>query len=531
MDCTSLSIPYQQIGYFTKIITDYLDSVPQLQSFFEHPVSLEGIRQSIEARKKFQTNRPVLVEALQSQYASLPVSEKVQANIRQLLEVNTFTVVTAHQPNIFSGYLYFVYKILHIIRLADTLNSQMPDYRFVPVYYMGSEDADLDELGKIFLNGEEIRWQTDQTGAVGRMKNKGLNKIIDRLEGELGVLPFGKELIEMLREAYTETGDVQTATFRLVNRLFAEYGLVVLIPDQAALKAEMSAVFEDDLLRQTPSAIMEQTIRRLAEHYKVQANPREINLFYLRDNIRERIVRNGEEWKVVGHDIRFTEAGLLAELKEHPECFSPNVILRGLFQETILPNIAFIGGGGETAYWLELKELFGHYQVPFPVLMLRNSFLFIDRRSKEHMQKLGIGTKQLFLEERLILNDIVKRNSEKQLALEREIGELTALYERIEDVAGNIDSTLGRHVVTLKVRAQERLFRLENKMLWAEKRRYSDQQNQVRSLKKHLFPRNGLQERVDNFMPYYAKWGPAFLNMIYDHSPALEPVFVVLEEV
>ncbi|MBE7169706.1 MAG: bacillithiol biosynthesis cysteine-adding enzyme BshC [Williamsia sp.] len=530
MDCTAISIPYRQTGYFTSIINDYIEQAPALQPFYEHPVSWEGIRESIRQRQAFHTDRAMLVQVLHEQYASVPAGERVQDNINKLLNENTFTLVTAHQPHIFTGHLYFIYKIVHVIKLADILNRELPDSNFVPVFYMGSEDADLDELGKIYLGGEEVKWTTTQQGAVGRMNNKGLDKIIDRLEGELAVQPHGPELIALLRECYSASSTVQAATFRLINRLFERYGLLVLIPDHPKLKAAMHPVFKDDLLSQTPSFIVEKTIEQLSAHYKVQATPREINLFYLKDGLRERIVKLGEEYRVVGTGIHFTEQALLEELQNHPDRFSPNVILRGLFQETILPNIAFIGGGGETAYWLELKELFHHYQVPFPVLVLRNSFLFIEKKWKERAKKLGIDSSLLFKEERLITNEIVKRDSQVQLQLEGEIGELEHLYARIQGIAGKIDSTLSKHVTTLQVRAEERLYRLEKKMLQAEKRKFSDQQNQVQSLKRALFPRNGLQERIDNFSPYFARWGDDFISMIYEHTPLLEQVFTVVEE-
>ena len=530
MDCTATSISYRQTGYFTNIINDYIERAPQLEPYYVHPVSMDGIHQAIKERQSFQTNRGLLVEALHEQYNSVNASDAVKANIEKLSDDHTFTLVTAHQPHIFTGHLYFIYKIVHVIKLADELNRTLPGNHFVPVYYMGSEDADLDELGKIYIGGEEIKWATTQQGAVGRMSTKGLDKIIDRLEGELSIYPYGPAIIKLLRECYDPSATIQTATFRLLNKLFGQYGLVVLIPDQARLKSAMHAIFRDDLLQQKPSEIVEHTIESLSAHYKVQATPREINLFYLKDDIRERIVKLGEEYRVVGKGIHFTESQLLEELQQHPERFSPNVILRGLFQETILPNIAFIGGGGETAYWLELKDLFQHYKVPFPVLVLRNSFLFIERKWKERINKLGIDLPQLFKEDRLITNDIVQRDSAVQLQLEAEIGDLATLYDRIQDVAGKVDSTLTKHVTTLQVRASERLYRLEKKMLLAEKRKFSDQQNQVQSLKKNLFPRKGLQERVDNFAPYFARWGDDFIRMIYDHSPLFEQVFTVVEE-
>ena len=530
MDCNSTSLPYEQIGFFSRIIVDYLKESDQLKPFYQHPASLDGLRESVAARKNFPTDRKKLVEVLGRQYALAGPSEKVMANIARLRDENTFTIVTAHQPNIFTGYLYFIYKILHVIRLADLLHKEIPGCSFVPVFYMGSEDADLDELGNISMNGEKIVWDTKQKGAVGRMKTKGLEKIISRIEGELAVWPFGNKLITLLKECYQGDTDVQSATFKLVHALFKEYGLVILLPDNADLKRSMFKIFEDDLLNQRPSTIVEETIGKLSAIYQVQANPREINLFYLRDDIRERIVKVGDSWKVVGHDIRFTEVELRQELQEHPERFSPNVILRGLYQETLLPNIAFIGGGGETAYWLELKALFTFYQVPFPVLILRNSFLFIDKDWQARIRKLHIDTPDLFKEERLLVQDLVNRDSTNQLQLSSEIAEATLFYDRVKAVAEQTDVTLSGHVEALKTRAVKLLSQLEKKMLKAETRKFQDQQRQIQTIKNKLFPQNGLQERVDNFMPYYAKYGPEFIKTLYEHSPALEKNFVVLTE-
>ncbi|MEJ7738176.1 MAG: bacillithiol biosynthesis cysteine-adding enzyme BshC [Chitinophagaceae bacterium] len=531
MDCISTSLPYEQVGHFSSIILDYLNNSPQLKPFFEHPVSIEGIKRSIDKRKNFPTNRRLLVDVLQRQYAGMPSAGKVQQNISDLALEHTFTIVTAHQPNIFTGYLYFIYKILHVIKLADHLAEQLPRYTFVPLFYMGSEDADLDELGNFFLSGEKLVWETDQKGAVGRMNTKGLENIIDRIAGELTVYPFGNEMISLLKQYYLPDTNIQTATFKLIHALFEEYGLVVLIPDNASLKESLIPVFKDDLLYQTSSTVVGQTIEKLSKHYKVQANPRDINLFFLQDGLRERIIKNGNDWKVVGENIRFSDNELQQELVNHPERFSPNVILRGLFQESILPNIAFIGGGGEMAYWLELKELFSQYAVPFPVLILRNSFLFVEKKWKEKVKKLGFSIPDLFKDERLLLDELVRRNSSVRLDLDTEITELDGLFLRVKQVAGNADITLQQHVEALKTGAKKQLNNLEKKMVRAEKRKYDDQQRQIHNIKNKLFPRNGLQERIDNFMPYYAQYGKDFIRMLYEHSPALEQKFVVLEEV
>lgn len=532
MDCTSHRLPYRQTGYFTKTVLDYIDQSAAIKPFFAYPPTIAGIQNAVAARKQFPTNREALVAVLKEHYATVQASPKVQQNIERLLSSETFTITTAHQNNIFTGPLYFIYKILHVIRLADHLKDSLPGQHFVPVFYIGSEDADLAELNHIHIDGQELVWDTRQTGAVGRMKiDKALVQLISTIEGQLGVQPHGKEIVAMLKESYKEGEDLQTATFRFVNALFGEYGLIVLMPDNALLKAQMKKVFEDDLCNQSASGVVEKTLNELDKAgYKVQANPREINLFYLKDNIRERIEKTDDGWRVLNTTTTFSKDELLNELDTHPERFSPNVILRGLYQETILPNVAFVGGGGETAYWLQLKDLFNHYDVPFPVLLLRNSFLITESKWREKISKLGFSIDDFFLSERELLDRLVVKESPNETRLNGSLSEVEQLYENFKKQAAAVDATLTRHVDALKLKTVYRLQELEKKMLRAEKRKFSDQQRQIHVIKEHLFPGNGLQERKDNISYYYAMWGKSIIDILYRHSLTLEQEFVVLEE-
>jgi bacillithiol biosynthesis cysteine-adding enzyme BshC len=292
----------------------------------------------------------------------------------------------------------------------------------------------------------------------------------------------------------------------------------------------MAPVFREDLLQQTPASIVSKTIEQLSQHYKVQAHPRAVNLFYFKDNIRELIeVRDGK-YEVRNTNISFTEDEILAELNEHPERFSPNVILRGLYQETLLPNIAFIGGGGETAYWLELKDLFNHYKVPFPVLILRNSFLIVEKKWQEKIHKLGLQSKDFFQPEQQLLTLLVSRHKNGELKLKQELEATAHLYELLKNKAAAVDKSLLQHVEALQARTIKPLQELEKKLLRAEKKKYETEQRQIHAIQSALFPNNGLQERVDNFMPWYAIWGKLFIQKVYEHSSTLEQEFTILEE-
>jgi len=532
MNFFSTRLPYRQTGALSKLVLDYLDRVDQLKDFYAYPPTLQGIEKTIEDRQKHAVNRKVLVDELKKQYATVAHSKKVGENIEALRNEKTFTITTAHQNNLFTGPLYFTYKIIHAIKLTAELNDSLPGYRFVPVFYMGTEDADFAELNHFYLDGEKLEWKTDQAGAVGRMViDKKLTSLIKSIEGQLGVLPFGPEIIQQLRKFYKEGNTIQHATFEFLNYLFGNYGLLVLLPDNPGIKNLANGIFRDELINQSSGKTVNETLRKLeSQGYKSQAHPREINLFYLNDGIRERIEKQGVSWKVLNSKINFSKSELIKELETHPERFSPNVILRGIYQEAILPNVVFIGGGGELSYWLQYKELFEYFNIPFPVLVLRNSFLVIEKRWQEIIVGLGLDAEDFFLAENQLMKKWLMKSHSKNMQLNGGFTDAEQLYQAIKDQVSRVDPSLVKHVEALKTNTLYRLQELEKKILKAEKRKYADQQRQIEKIRLNLFPNGQLQERTDNLLYYYSKWGRDFLDELYKHSLSLEQEFTILQE-
>jgi bacillithiol biosynthesis cysteine-adding enzyme BshC len=522
-------IAYSSTTSFSKIVTDYIDDNSALQPFYKHEVSIQGIKNAITQRQGFNTDRKLLTQVLQEQYKDVELTALQKDNIALLEQDNCFTITTAHQPNIFTGPLYFIYKILHAIKLAAYCKEQLPKYNFVPVYYMGSEDADLEELNHIHINCEKYEWQTNQTGAVGRMKvDDNLLKLIDTIAGQLLVQPFGNEIISALKNAYQGNSTIEQATFNFVNYLFATYGLIILLPDNKLLKQSFAPVIKKELQEQFSHTAVAETVAAFPAQYKVQASGRELNLFYLKEDRRERIEKVSGQWSVVKSTIQFMEEELLTELTNYPERFSPNVILRPVFQETILPNVAFIGGGGELAYWLELKKVFEDVQVPYPVLVLRNSFLIIDEQQQLLAKKLELSSIDLFLTTENLLTNLVKKESDKQLQLQGEKEALQSVYDEIKKVITTIDTSLLKHTDALQNKAINKLTALEKKMLKAEKKKFEAQKRQLEKLRQQLFPKNNLQERVESVLPFYAKWGSASIENLLHASSPLNQQFTLL---
>jgi bacillithiol synthase len=530
MDCTASFLPYNVTNSFSKIVLDYIAQTDELKQFVNEFPNSEIFEKIIAQKTTQHVDRTALVNVLNDSYSNIHVNEKVLQNIDLLLQKNTFTICTAHQPNIFTGHLYFVYKILHTVAMAKDLQLKFPNYNFVPMYYMGSEDADLEELGHINIGAEKLEWETTQKGAVGRMVvDDALLQIVTRLQGEFGNYPFGHEILNAVQKSYTKNKTIQQATLEMVNFLFGRFGIVVLIADEKRMKQQMISVFKEEIMHNASQKIVQKTSEKLAEHYKVQAQGREINLFYLIGDKRERIeLIANEKYKVINTEIEFTQQELLLEIENHPEHFSPNVILRGLFQETIMPNIAFIGGGGELAYWLQLKELFDVYKTPFPVLFLRNSFLIQTKKQQEDWKKLGFTINDLFTPMLGLENGFILKNSTSVLNTDTEKIQLESIYTQLKENAQKIDTTLVKHIDALKTKQLNKLTQLNKKLLRAEKRNWNDGIIKIKSIKANLFPNANLQERHDNIIPYYAKYGTELLDVILENSKVWSSEFGVI---
>lgn len=531
MDVSCTYVPYNETGYFSRLATDYIEQNKALEPFYEFTPGAEGMNAAIKKRAQFPVNRDVLVATLRKQYAKLPAYEAVNSNIEKLQLDNCFTICTAHQPNLMTGYLYFIYKIAHAIKLANELNGQYTDKHFVPVYYIGSEDNDLEELGTFRYGGKKFVWNAaGQTGAVGRMDTQSLEPLLKELFKLLG--PPGENLDrikEIVEAAYLQHSNIADATQYLVHMLFGNYGLVVLNPDEAVFKQSINHIIKDDLLNHTANSIVSAEIEKLA-HYKGQAHPRPVNLFYLDTRLRERIEENHGTWQVLNTEISLPEHELLALLEHHPERFSPNVILRGLLQETILPNVAFIGGGAEVAYWLQLKALFDHYNVFYPLILLRQSILWIPKKQAELRKKTGLSVPQLFMPlaelERTYLEKQGKDNW--QLGAEKEA--LEKIIQQLKEKATVLDATLASSAEAALSKINHQVQVLEKKMLRAEKRKAQVELERIGRLKEQLFPNHSLQERTENAIGYLAEYGNGWLDTIIASIQPLHQQFAIIEE-
>ena len=508
VDC----IPFRETGYFSSLICDYLDQVPALAPFYNRFPLPENFELQIgEKGKNYPgSHRTVLVEALRAQYRGFQPGEATQGNLESLANPNTFTVTTGHQLNLFTGPLYFLYKIVHTINLARKLKEHHPDNHFVPVYWMATEDHDFEEINHFKLHGKKLHWNRKASGAVGRLDTEGLEALYELFSAELGRSNKAEKLKDLFKEAYLGHSDLASASRYLVNELFKEQGLVIVDGDDPALKTLLVPHMERDIFDQTPFHTVSKTIENLKEasaDYGIQVNPREINYFYLEAGLRERIVQRNGGYQVLNTQITFTREQLKGELHKNPERFSPNVIARPLYQEVVLPNLCYIGGGGELAYWLELKDYFGEMGVVFPILMLRNSVLVISNKQAKKAKKLGLEVSDLFMGQPRLINRKIREISNVDIDFSPQKKHLEQQFEQLYQLAEQTDKSFLGAVRAQETKQKKGLDALEKRLLLAQKKKLGEHVIRLTDLQNELFPGRSLQERQLNFSELYLELG------------------------
>ncbi|HLV53169.1 MAG TPA: bacillithiol biosynthesis cysteine-adding enzyme BshC, partial [Cryomorphaceae bacterium] len=346
----------------------------------------------------------------------------------------------------------------------------------------------------------------------------------------LGAGYRSEELLKLFRRAYVESETMADATRLFVHSLFGNLGVVALDGDDPDLKRAAVPLFRKELMENGASKAMRATGEALGEHYSLQVHPRDINLFYLDQELRERFVKEGEDrYGVVNTRLRFTEEELLAELENDPTKFSPNVALRPVYQEHILPNLAYIGGGGELAYWFQLKGVFETYQVPYPIVMLRNSVAFTTPEIERGMESLEVEVRDLLCTEDRALEDaLIRKNAAKTLNLDAEWEELEALFGRIKSRMEGVDKLLGRSSDSGLARVERIVRNLEKKMLRAEKKKQEVLIYRLSKIMDVLFPGGGLQERHYGLPLPYLAYGKDWLEGFLEHTDPFGGKFTIL---
>ncbi|GAB2458593.1 putative cysteine ligase BshC [Hymenobacter qilianensis] len=520
------TLPYAATGAFSALVTDYLTQHAALKPFYHHFPTLEAFGGQIEEKQASYSaeSRARLVASVQEQYQGTNLPPSVAANIALLAQPTTFTVTTGHQLNLFTGPLYFIYKIITTVKLSRQLKEKYPQHDFVPVYWMATEDHDFAEINHFQLFGKRHEWQTEKVGGpVGRMAVDGLEEqVLSQLSADVPAA---------FAEAYRKSSTLSEATRSLVTELFGEMGLVCLDADTPALKQALVPALEQEISAQASFKAVQATNEQLTNAgYKPQVYARPLNLFFLTDEgQRERIEPESDAFVVRNTELRYTTEELLTLARQQPECFSPNVVLRPLYQELLLPNLCYIGGGAEVAYWFQLKQVFADNKVPFPILLLRNSGLYISKPNAGKLRKLGLTATDLFQPLAELKKQVGSTVGQEEVSLKAQQDAMGGIFKEITDLAQRLDPTLVKTVAAEAQKAAAGLSNLEKRLIKAAENKHEIVFSQLTAVKDKLFPNGDLQERVENVLSIVIN-NPEFLQQLLDSFEPLALEFTVLEE-
>lgn len=524
---------YTSIRYFSELMSDYLNQKEHLTPLYNRFPKLENFKSQIDEKEKewslLQNRRDALTDVLEEQYRNIVDKESVVFNIDLLKQHNTFTVTTGHQLNLFTGPLYFLYKIISTINLCKTLTQKYPDYNFVPVYWMATEDHDFEEIQYFNYGDKKVVYNRESNGGVGRLSTDGLDEVLEVFKKLLGKHDNAQEVISLFEKGYLNNSNLAAATRVIAHELFKHDGLIILDADSRELKKLAVPYFKEELLSQTSFKTVSDTLENWPKQYKIQVNPREINLFYLTDAYRKRIIENNGSYTVDDSNIKFTKEEILKELNDYPERFSPNVIMRPLYQEVVLPNLCYIGGGGEMAYWLELKKYFNSQKVTFPILLMRNSAMLVTSKQLKKAENLQIDIWDLFKKDHDLTTLLTEKISDIEIDFSKQKEHLKKQFKELHEIARLTDQSFENAVKAQEHKQIKGIEHLESRLLKAQKRKLKDHLDRAIILKMELFPNDSLQERQTNFSFFYQEYGASFIEKIKEGLDPLDQRFSIIE--
>ena len=338
----------------------------------------------------------------------------------------------------------------------------------------------------------------------------GIDSLIKELTNLISKNPKSIQIIDLLNKSYSSNKNLTEATRFLINNLFGKYGLLIIDGDDGRLKNKIADIIDEDINNNTFYSIINETNKKLTQNYHTQAYVRPINFFKISENKRERISCQIDKEDIVNN----------------PHDYSPNVLLRPIYQEKILPNIAYVGGGAEISYWLQLKEVFTHLSISFPILVMRNSVMVIDSKQKSRIEKLNLLVDDFF-ESIDLINKKYLNSIDDTIDFNDDFKNLDLFFESLEEKIN--DKNLISSFAAIKKKTNNSIEDFQKKVIKSLKEKKENEIKQIKKVSNILFPNNQLQERHENFISMYLKYGDNFIKNLISILDPLDSNFVILE--
>jgi bacillithiol synthase len=530
-----MEIPFTELPEQSRLYTDYVSDFEKVRKYYSVSFSDDNeLRSHFEkVAANINPRRSELVELLRSQNSRLNNSTEHPALLELLGRENAVCVVTGQQVGLFCGPLYTLFKTISAIKLAGELKERFPEFEFVPVFWLEGDDHDLEESNHIHLlnaSSEVVRveaiftnGETDNLKPLSEIRfDASVEQVFQQIDALLPVTEFKAALMQMLTSSYKEGETYTTAFAATLTRVLGKNTILFLDPFDTAAKRMLKPIFEKEF--QSFPRTSEEVIRQsaeLEEDYHVQVKPRVLNLFYLDEGNRRGLEPIGN-----GFSLRGTKRKLMPEqvrtiLESRPESFSPNVVLRPICQDYILPTAAYVAGPGEIAYFAQLKGVYRHFNVEMPPLFPRASATIMEKRIAKVMEKYQLTLSDAFGDFESVMKKALAAASPENIP-----GEFEKITARVREVIAGLDTLIERVDPTLKgtldstaSRMLHHLQHLEEKTTAAYRRKNEQVLLQTKKFQQSLFPNREMQERVLNFTYFYNKYGEEFVEMLFRELP------------
>ena len=514
------------VGFYPKIIEDYLSGELKSKNIIDWEYTQDQLLSKSRKLYSFK-NRSIVHKALLNQYASFNLTEKESLNISLFSKKSTYTITTGHQLMLLGGPMFFYTKIMDVIKLAKEVSTtQNP---VLPVFWMASEDHDYKEISAINLFGKKINCYGSHKGPVGRISKEHFEDFLEEVNQVLGEGDEFYQIKGLINKAFFSGKNLSQITRIFVRELFKEDGLLILDGDCKELKLLFSEIAHKELFQEITFNSSKQYLNLLKSQYKLQVKPRELNLFYIDDGIRKRLIKTDKGFATSDQSIFWTPSEIKKMIADSPEKISPNVLLRPIYQEVLLPNIAYVGGAREIAYWLEIKPVFDAFKLDFPLPLVRNSYFVVSKKNKNWLDNHNISLERLFNSLDLQINQLIKELSSNLLSFDEDFKTLESFYSSLKLKGEKINAQLEKVVNGEEKRAYSALKNLEKRFLNAEKRKHEQEILKLKQIVTKLFPKGKAMERVNSFIPYISQDSLGFKEKIMAAPSLFEQKIAFLE--
>lgn len=416
--------------YFSAFVNALLNKEPKISQLYPN-FGMDANFEALIANRTSnfrQHSRDTLVKVLLKQYDNIATTEGQKNRIQSLGQSNTFTVTTGQQIHLFLGPMYVLYKAIGTIHLANELKQKFPEHNFIPIFWMATEDHDLEEINPVTIQNKQIHFDLNYTGIAGNVPVSDIWSQFKSLTSELN-LDYNQ--LSVFEKAYTTFTNLADATRFIINELLGDQGLLVLDPNDAAFKREYQKSISEDIIEGNFGSVLKLRTQELKQlGFESVIPSKNINHFFIENQQRYRIDRLDEGFELAGQNRRFSVAEMQELITTAPEQFSPNVALRPLYQETILPNLAYVAGPGEVNYWVQLALVFEQAKIMAPALLLRPCVIEIPYKLAEWLAKNSLTELELLKYQKnfegIVLSKMSDSSSDSAL-----ISEFEAASEKI----------------------------------------------------------------------------------------------------